>query len=152
MIFTEVNRILDWGIVEGLVFDFSGFTEENALAGFTFWDSKVGVAEQGGPGEKGMIFGIWVADWGSVGIDERRIVLEILGVFLGLEEDEGRSGGFFFWGREGIIGGVIGSEHGLGEHGFNELIIINIGLGVDLNLEINFIIKSNWWWMEWILV
>jgi hypothetical protein len=46
-----------------------------------------------------------------------------LGVFLGLEEDEGRSGGFFFGGGEGIIGGVIGAEHGLGEHGFNELII-----------------------------
>ena len=74
MIFAEVNRILDWGIVERLVFDFSGFTEENALGRFAFGDSKVGVAEQGGPGEKWMIFGIGVADWGSVGVDERRIV------------------------------------------------------------------------------
>ncbi len=38
--------------MERLVFDFSGFTEENALGRFAFRDSKVGVAEQGGPGEK----------------------------------------------------------------------------------------------------
>ena len=58
-----------------------------------------------------------------------------MGIFLGLEEDEGRSGGLFFGGREGIIGGVIGAEHGLGEHGFNELIIINIGMGVEINFR-----------------
>jgi hypothetical protein len=52
MIFAKVDRILDRGIVERLVINFSGFTEKNALARFAFGDSKVGLAEQGGSGEK----------------------------------------------------------------------------------------------------